>query len=229
MHVVKVSFFIILTIVCYRISRFLYIRYGHPLLNIVLLTIAMLLGILTLFNIPYEMYVVDTSIITDLLGPATIAFAVPLYKHRFLLKAYAASILLSVALGSLVSMWTAGYIALWGGLPQDVVASVITKGVTIPFAIEIVRIHGGIPALASVFIVATGTLGGALGLVVLNWLRIYDPVARGLAMGTVAHGQGTAMALLEGDQQGAMAGLAMTLAGIVTAFFSPIVFPFLMR
>jgi putative effector of murein hydrolase len=99
--------------------------------------------------------------------------------------------------------------------------SILPKGITIPFAVEIARLYGGIPPLATAFVVATGTLGSLLGGWLLNAARVTDPVARGLALGTVSHGQGTATALMEGEQQGAMAGLAMILAGILTVGFAP--------
>ena len=110
-----------------------------------------------------------------------------------------------------------------GGLTPEIIASLAPKSATIPIAVESARIEGGNPALAVAFVVATGTFGSVLGLELLNRFRISNPVARGLAMGTVSHGQGTAMAFTEGEQQGAMAGVAMALAGVLTALVVPVV------
>ncbi len=165
---------------------------------------------------------------TSLLGPATVGLAVPLYRHRSLLRGYAPAILIGVAVGVFTSMVSAAIIAFLAGLPREVVLSLVPKGVTIPFAVEIARIHGGSPALTSAFVIATGTLGSVFGGSLLTLTGIKDPVARGLAMGTGAHGQGTAMAFIEGQQQGSMAGLAMTLAGIMTASCAPILIPLLL-
>jgi putative effector of murein hydrolase len=151
-----------------------------------------------------------------------VGLAVPLYRHRGLLRRFGAAILGSVALGALLAMLSAGLMARLGGLPQDVVMSILPKGVTIPFAVEIARIYNGIPALTAAFVVATGTLGSLIGGWLLTLVGVHNPVARGLALGTVSHGQGTATALMEGEQQGAMAGLAMILAGIFTAGFAPL-------
>jgi putative effector of murein hydrolase len=95
--------------------------------------------------------------------------------------------------------------------------------------VEIAKLQGGSPGLASAFVVATGTLGSVFGAPLLNWAGIRNPVARGLAMGTSAHGQGTAMAFMEGEREGSMAGLAMTLSGLTTAALAPLVVRLLLR
>lgn len=212
-----------LTLAAYVGMRRLYLRYKHPLLNVVALGAALIITVLVVLGIPYSAYVPAKDIMTSLLGPATVGLAVPLYRHRGLLVRFGPAILGSVALGALLAMLTAGVIAQLGGLPTDVVMSIMPKGVTIPFAVEIARICGGIPALTAAFVVATGTLGSLIGGWLLTLARIQNPMARGLALGTVSHGQGTATALMEGEQQGAMAGLAMILAGIFTAGFAPLV------
>jgi predicted murein hydrolase (TIGR00659 family) len=221
-------FCVAITVGAYLAFRALCIRYNHPLLNVVVLSTAAVITILILCKIPYESYVPAKNIMSFMLGPATVALAVPLYRNRHLMKKYGPAIFVSVAAGSIVTMVSAGLVAQWGGLPKNVVISIIPKGVTIPFAVEITRIYGGEPAMTVAFVVATGTLGGTIGLTLLTWCRITNPMARGLAMGTAAHGQGIAMSFLEGDEQGAMAGLAMTLAGIMTAAAAPFLMPLLL-
>ena len=211
-----------LTLAAYAGVRALYLRYRHPLLNVVALGAGLVIAALLALHIPYADYVPAQKIMTALLGPATVGLAVPLYRYRGLLLRAAPAILGSVALGAVLAMLSAGGIAKLGGLPQDVVVSILPKGVSIPFAVEIAQIYHGIPALAAAFVVATGTLGSLFGGWLLTLARVRDPMARGLALGTVSHGQGTATALMEGEQQGAMAGLAMILAGICTAGFAPL-------
>jgi len=215
-------FAVALTLAAYLATRHLYLRFRHPLLNVVAWSAAIIICVLVACKIPYSAYVPAKDIMTALLGPATVGLAVPLYRHRGLLLRFAPAILGSVVLGALLAMMTASLMAQWGGLPRDVVMSILPKGVTIPFAVEIARIYGGIPALTAAFVVATGTLGSLCGGWLLTLARIDNPVARGLALGTVSHGQGTATALMEGELQGAMAGLAMILAGIFTAGFAPL-------
>lgn len=214
-----------LTVASYLIFRALYMRYSHPLINVVVLSAAAVIAVLLILKIPYKTYVPAKDIMIFLLGPATVALAVPLYAHRNLLAKYGVAIFISVATGAVITMVSAGLIAKFLGMPRQVVISIIPKGVTIPFAAEISRIYGGEPSVTIAFVVATGTLGGTIGLSLLTWSRITNPVARGIAMGTVAHGQGTAMAFMEGYEQGAMAGLAMTLAGIMTAAAAPLIVP----
>ena len=222
MHQLILLFTILLTVGAYLLAKSLYLRFRHPLMNIVLLGAGLIIVTLLALRIPYQAYLPGREIMTSLLGPATVGLAVPLYRHRSLLRQFAPAIVAGVVLGSLTSMLVAGLIALWVGLPREVVLSLLPKSVSIPFAVEIAKLHGGSPGLASAFVVATGTLGSVFGGSLLTWAGIQDPVARGLAMGTGAHGQGTAMAFMEGERQGAMGGLAMTLAGITTASLAPL-------
>jgi predicted murein hydrolase (TIGR00659 family) len=221
MRPLMVLFTILLTVGAYWFAKALYLRYRTPLLNIVLLGAGLVIATLLALKIPYQAYLPGRQIMTALLGPATVGLAVPLYRHRALLRRHALAIVAGVCLGSLTSMLAVGGIALMAGLPRDILLSLLPKSVTIPFAVEIARLQGGDPGLASAFVVATGTLGSVLGGTLLTWVRVKDPVARGLALGTGAHGQGTAMAFNEGELQGSIAGLAMTLAGIATALMAP--------
>lgn len=215
--------FILYTLAAYLLFRKLYIKYSHPLLNVVVLSAAAVILLLVLLDLPYASYLPAQKIMTFLLGPATVGLAVPLYRYRKLLLQAAPAILGSVAFGAFIAMTSASLIAVLGGLPHNVVISIMPKGVSIPFAVEVARIYDGDPALAAAFVVATGTLGSLLGVWTLNLFRIKSPMSRGLALGTVSHAQGTAAALEEGELPGAMGGLAMILAGILTAAFSPFV------
>lgn len=219
-------FYIAATLAAYTGMRYLYLRSkAHPLVNIVFFSAAGIIILLLATGAKYEDYVPAKNIMTLLLGPATVGLAVPLYRYRGLLRQSGLPIAGSVAAGAVLAMLSAGVISRLGGLPDDVVVSILPKGVSIPFAVEVAGMYGGIPALAAAFVVATGTLGSLLGAWTLSVFRIQDPVARGLSLGTVSHAQGTASALQEGELPGAMAGLAMILAGIFTAGLAPFVVP----
>lgn len=220
-------FYIALTIAVYYTVRRLYLKYNNPLLNIVALSAAVIIALLVFWDVPYPKYDPAKNVMTLLLGPATVALALPLYRYRVILRQQAGAIVFCVALGSLLATLTAALICQLGGLPREVVMSMLPKGVSIPFALEISAMYGGIPPMAAAFVVATGTLGSLFGSWILNRCRIHDPIARGLAFGTVSHAQGTASALMEGEQQGAMGGLALILAGILTALFAPAMVSFL--
>ena len=228
MEFLTTLFFILLTLVVYNVFRKIYFRFnGHPLLNIVGWSVAVLIAILVIWDIPYSKYEPAKDIMTLLLGPATVGLALPLYRYRNILRRQAVALIGTVAFGSLLAMLSAALICKIGGLPREVVMSIVPKGVSIPFAVEISQMYGGIPPLAAAFVVATGTLGAIMGGWLMNKFGITDAVARGLAYGTAAHAQGTAVALIEGEKQGAMGGLAMILAGILTAVMSPMVVHFL--
>ena len=218
------AWMIALTAALYLAARHVYLRRPHPLRNIVIWSAAVLIAFLVACDIPYSDYVPAKNIMTAPLGPATVGLAVPLYRYRKLLRSYGAAIIVSVAAGTLLSMILSGLICKYAGLSWDIVVSMTPKGASIPFAVEIARVYDGIPALSAAFVAATGTCMGPLGVVLLTWARISNPVARGLALGTVAHAQGVALSLEENPQQGAMAGLAMILAGIITAGLAPPVF-----
>ena len=229
MEVITTGIFILLTVAAYLGSRYLYFRYNNPLVNIVLISSAVLIAILSLGKFSYAAYTPAKDIMTILLGPATVSLAVPLYRNRQLLRQYGAAIILGVGMGTVVSMVTVLCITGAGGLSREIIVSIIPKSSTIPFAVDVAQMAGGNPALAVAFVVATGTFGSVAGLALLSWFKIHDPVARGLAMGTVSHGQGTAMALLEGEQQGSMAGVAMALAGIFTSVLAPVLILWFVR
>lgn len=211
------------TLLVYAVVRHLYLRYKHPLINVVGVSAAVIIATLVLCGVPYAAYEPAKNIMTALIGAATISLALPLYRYRMLLVRHAGAILVSVGAGAFAAMFSAGLIAQCGGLPREVVMSILPKGVSIPFAVEVAGIYNGIPSLSAAFVVATGTLGSLLGVWMLNLARITSPFARGLTLGTISHAQGTAAALQEGEEQGAMAGLAMILAGILTAAFAPLV------
>ena len=221
---VRVAWMIALTVALYLVTRRLYLRYKHPLLNVVLVCSAVQIAFFVACDIPYSEYVPAGKIMTTLLGPATVALAVPLYRYRGLLRGRGAAIIISVAAGTLLSMLVSGLWCKHAGLPWDIVVSMVPKGASIPFAVETARVYGGIPALSAAFVAVTGNSMGPLGVMLLAWARIHDSTARGLALGTVAHAQGVALSLVENPQQGAMAGLAMILAGIFTAWLAPLVF-----
>ena len=229
MQVMLSAGFIILTVGIYLICRYLYFRYNHPLINIVLLSAAVIIAILVVGKQDYAAYTPAKDVMTFLLGPATVALAVPLYRNRHLLKQYGIAIFTGVGLGTLVSMASVLFITQIGGLSREIIVSIIPKSSTVPFAVEVAAMAGGNPALAVAFVVATGTFGSVIGLSLLSRFKIYNPVARGLAMGTVSHGQGTAMALLEGEQPGAMGGVAMALAGIFTSVLAPVLIALFVR
>ena len=218
---------IILTVGVYALSRRAFLIYRCALLSPVFLSTLVIVAVLGLSRTPFARYKPAEEIITVLLGPAVVALALPLYRQRQSLLRMLPAMLAGIISGSLVSLGAAIAVARAVGLETVIVVSLAPKSVTAPVAVEVSRIVGGNQALTAAFVIATGVLGSMFGPWFLSQIRIDDPVARGLAVGTAAHGQGTAMMLEEGETQGAVSGAAMALAAIFVSLIAPLIIPWL--
>lgn len=221
-----IGFTILITVFGYWLSRYLFIRYKNPLLNPVFLTTMFVILVLTLLGLDFDDYKPGKEIMTFLLGPATVALALPLFHNRKVLWSGLVPVVLGILAGSLSNIIVVLLIGKAADLDHNILISLIPKSITAPIAIEVAKLTGGDPALTAIFVVATGMLGAIAGPALLTFLHVHNPVARGLAIGTTAHGQGTAIALQEGETQGAMSGVAMALAAVFTSFLVPFLIPF---
>ncbi|KJR48845.1 LrgA-associated membrane protein LrgB [Desulfosporosinus sp. I2] len=228
-NIVMNAFTIILTVAIYFISRKIFIKTQNALLNPLLLSTVAIILILHYSGITFEQYKPGKDIMTFLLGPATVALALPLYQNRHVLRKSWVPILIGLACGAVATLTTAVLLAKMSGLDSLIVKSIATKSITAPIAIEISHITGGDPAIAVAFVVFTGTLGSMIGAGFLSLCKIDNPLARGLAMGVTAHGQGTATILEEGQTQGAMAGVGMALSAIFISLIAPFYIPWLIK
>ncbi|HKD72605.1 MAG TPA: LrgB family protein [Candidatus Acidoferrum sp.] len=217
------------TALVYALSRVVGKRYPSPLTSPVFFSTPLVIAVVLLSGMHLSDYRPAKDIIVSLLGPATVALAVPLYKNRQTLLGNLFSASLGLALGSLSTLVIAALVARLFDLPQVIRASVSIKSVTAPVAIELAPMVNGDSTLAAAFVIATGIIGAMLGPWLMDKTGIRAPLARGLALGTISHGQGTAQAVIEGEVQGAAAGVAMVLAAILASFVAPILVPILLR
>lgn len=199
----------------------------NPLCHPVLISVAVLGAGLVATGTPYSTYFNGAQVIHLLLGPATVALAIPLYRQLPALRRSMTAIGLSLLLGCLVGIISAAKISLWFGASRQIVLSLAPKSVTAPIALGISEQIGGIAALTAALVVITGLLGAAFGPWILDRLGITDRRARGLAMGVAAHGIGTARALQSSEEEGAFAGMGMGLNGLATAAIVPLIIRFL--
>ena len=218
---------IALTVVIYALTRRAFLRYGYALLSPVFLSTVVVIAVLASSGIPFAEYRPAANIMTALLGPAVVALALPLYRQRASLAQRLPSVVAAVVTGTLVSLVIVVAVARLARMTPVIVVSLAPKSVTAPVAVDIARIVGGDPALTSAFVIATGLLGSVLGPWFLSRIGVDDPVARGLAVGTIAHGQGTAMMLQEGEMQGVMSSIAMALTAVFTSAIAPFAIPWL--
>lgn len=217
-------FGITLTLAIYALAQTLYRRTGSLLFNPVLLSILSIILLLLVCNIPYQSYAVGGRYLLFLLGPSVVALAIPLYARRREIWARRAPILAGVFAGGVFSVLSAVGIAWLLGGSRDVLLSLAPKSVTTPIAISIIEKIGGIAPLTAALVVLSGCLGAVCGPEFCRLIGLRNRVAIGLAVGTAAHGIGTARMLEVDRLGGAAAGLAIGLNGLLTAFLLPLMF-----
>lgn len=217
-----------LTLICYLLAVKIYHKaHGNPLLNPVALSILMIMSILSVFNISYSSYFSGAQFIHFLLGPATVALAIPLYFQLGKLKKVWIPLTVGLIVGISFSGFSAYYIAQYLGASEQTMLSMIPKSVTAPVAMGISEKNGGLPTLTAVFVVLTGIIGAVLGSWLFKVFRIQDDSIKGVAMGVTAHGLGTARSFQISPQMGAFAGLAMALSASISALILPLVLSFI--
>ena len=211
-----------LTLVAYVLAYALYRRSSfNPLVNPVAIAIIVLVTVLLATRTTYATYFDGAQFVHFLLGPATIALAVPLYEQWGKLKSHWPALVAALFVGIAVAAGSALLIAHWLGASQVTLASLVPKSVTTPVAMGISEKIGGLPSLTAVAVVITGIIGAAFGRFVLDAMRIEDHAVRGFAIGLAAHGQGVARAFVVSEEMGAFAGLAMGLAALASALLLP--------
>lgn len=176
-----------LTLAVYFAARWLARKLNMPLLNPLLVSMAVIIPLLLLTGIPYERYFQGSKILNDLLQPAVVALAFPLYEQLHQIRARWKSIIAVCFIGSLTAMISGGAIALWLGATPEIAASILPKSVTTPIAMAVADSLGGIPAISAVCVIFVGILGAVFGHTLFNLLKITTHSARGLAMGAASH------------------------------------------
>ena len=202
---------------------------GHPLANPVLISVVVLVALLTATGTPYPTYFDGAQFVHFLLGPATVALAIPLYAQFDRLKRMAMPLLVALLAGSVTAALSAVLIGKVLGASDATLFSLAPKSVTTPIAMGIAERLGGLPSLTAVLVILTGILGavGAQGL--YAFMKCRDPAVQGFALGVASHGIGTARAFQISEQTGAFAALAMGLNGLLTALLLPWLIPPLLR
>jgi predicted murein hydrolase (TIGR00659 family) len=211
------------TLVVYQGAYWIYRRANfHPLLNPVALSVATLVLLLTLTGTPYQTYFDGAQFVHFLLGPATVALAIPLYAQFGKLKSLLVPLLAALLAGALTAIVSAVGIAWLLGASRSTLISLAPKSVTTPIAMGITEKLGGLPSLTAVLVVSTGIIGAVTVKYVLDFLRVREHSVRGFAVGVAAHGIGTARAFQVSEEAGAFAGLGMGLNGLATALLFPL-------
>lgn len=219
-----------LTLAAYQAAWWIYQRcHSHPLANPVMIAVLMLASALTFTGTSYRAYFDGAQFVHFLLGPATVALAIPLYAQFQRLKTMALPLLLVLVAGSFTAATSAIAIGIWCGASKASVLSLAPKSATTPIAMGIAESLGGLPSLTAVLVIITGIVGAIAAQATFRWLKVDDDAVKGFAMGIASHGIGTARAFQISEQAGAFSALGMGLNGLMTALLVPLVTPWVTR
>lgn len=209
------------TLFAYVIAKKLYQRYQKIWLNPAITVSAVTICLMIVLGISYATYWQDTAWIVKLLGPATVAFAIPIYEYRHLIARYAGVLGVSIVVGMVVGVVTVYGCAKIFHFDDTLTYSLMARSISTPFAIALAdKIHGS-AELVSLFTLITGLVGMVLGDMILAFSRIRFHMANGVAFGNSAHGFGTARASQRDEGEGVIASLSMILAGLFMVFCGP--------
>ncbi len=215
-------FWLTVTLAAYALADGLSQRAGrNPLVNPVLIAVALLAGLLAATRTPYQTYFEGAQFVHFLLGPATVALAVPLHRNWATVRKALLPIAAALLAGSVVAVVSAVGIAWAFGAPFAVLASLAPKSVTAAIAMGVSQEIGGDPSLTATLVILTGILGAIMVTPLMNALGLTDYRARGFAVGVASHGIGTARAFQVDPVAGTFAGIALGLSGLVTALIVP--------
>jgi putative effector of murein hydrolase len=216
-------FSLILTLAAYQLGLMIYEQFDKsPLANPVAIAITLVITTITALGMPYAEYFAGAQFIHFLLGTATVALAVPIYKGWHLLKGRFTALGISLLVGGAVSIFSAVGLGVLFQLPQELVAPFYAKSVTAPIAMGVAQTIGASPTLTAVYAVATGIIGAILARYVLDFLKIGQWWQRGFAIGVAAHGIGTSRAFSVSAEAGAFASIGMGLHGVIGAALIPL-------
>ncbi|MGL5376948.1 MAG: LrgB family protein [Cetobacterium sp.] len=212
---------ILISLVAFQIGVYIYKKTKITLLNPLLIGISLVIFTLIKLDIPLSQYNKGTEIITFFLAPATVVLAVPLYNQIEILKKNIVPILVGITMGSLSAILSVIYLSKLVNLERNVLISILPKSITTAIGIEITKSLNANTGLTIVAIVSTGIVGAAIGPAICKLTKIDNSIAKGVAIGTASHAVGTSKAIELGEVEGAMSGLAIGIAGIITVFLIP--------
>lgn len=215
-------FGVALSVIAFWFGEKLQRKLKTPICNPLIIAIVLIVGILLIFDIPYDIYNVGGALINMFLAPATACLAVAIYTKIDILKQYWLPILVGCTVGSAASMGSIYVMCKLFGLDQSMTVSLLPKSVTTPIAVSISEPGGGVVPITVVAVIFTGILGSICAPMLIKLFHVSDSVAAGLAIGACSHAVGTSKAIEIGEIEGAMSGLAIGICGIITVLFSMI-------
>lgn len=213
-------FGIAVTVFFYGVGVWLNKKAKTPLVNSMMIGFLMIIAFLLIFDIPYENYKIGGDMINIFLAPATALIAVKIYQQFDRLKENWLPVLLGTAVGSAVSVICVILLCRVFLLDQELLASLLPKSVTTAIAVALSEQGGGLIPVTVAAVVITGVFGAAFAPLMIKVFGVKDPVEAGLAIGTCSHALGTTKAVELGDVEGAMSGVALGVAGLITIIYT---------
>ena len=210
------NFGVTVSLIGYGAGIMLKKKFKYAFLNPLLISIIFVIGVVMLCGVDYESYENSAQYLGYLLTPATVCLAVPLYQQMTLLKKNLAAVACGILAGVLASLGSVLLLAFLFGLEHDVYVTLLPKSITTAIGMGVSEELGGLVTITVAVIIVTGVIGNVIGEAVCKLFRIYEPIAKGLALGTSSHAIGTAKALEMGEVEGAMSSLAIAVAGLLT-------------
>ena len=214
--------FLIATLFGYILNKKLYRKYPYLVFSPAILLPTLLILAISALQSSYSTYMHYNQWIVWLLGPATVAFAIPIYEYRDVIRQHVLSISLGIILGMTAGVVSAFYLASLFDFDQITRYSLMSRSISTPFAMELTQNLGGSVELVILFTMMTGILGVACADLVLIALRLNSRFAQGAALGNAAHGFGTSKAFMRHRDEGVIACLSMVLSGIFMVLFGPL-------
>ncbi len=214
-------FGVAISLICYGVGLFINHKIKFPLANPLLIGVILIIVFLNVAGIKYENYLKGADFISYLLTPATVCLAVPLYEKLQLLKDNVIAILVGILSGIITSALIVWGICVIFNLDKTIFATMIPKSITTAIGMAVSEEMGGVVNITVAMIAITGITGNVIADLVLKIFSVKDPVAKGIAIGTSSHVMGTSKALEMGKTEGAMSGLAVAVAGLVTVLVVP--------
>ncbi|EDQ00991.1 LrgB family protein [Shewanella benthica] len=215
-------FSLVMTLVCYTGAKYAYGKFKFWWLSPIMLAPLGIISLVLLLDIPLASYFQFSHLLTLMLTPAVIAFAVPIYRERHLIAKYP----LTLSIGVVVGLFL-GLISSWGlsklvSLPPELSKSVLVRFVSTPFAMEATSSFGGVPELTAMLVLLTGVLGMMICEPIFRLAKINTSLGKGAALGASAHGVGAAKASEIGEEEGVVASLTMIFTGIAMVLAAPL-------
>ncbi|MBS1209469.1 MAG: lrgB [Proteobacteria bacterium] len=221
MNILSGLFWLALTVLLYAGMRGLHQRFPRPWLSPLIVVPAILMAVLLLARVPYAAYNAQSHWLSAMLGPATVAFAIPIHEYRHVIRRHWFPLVIGVVVGMGVAVFSTVWFCRLLGLPEALERSLSVRSISTPFAIAAAPQMGGQAELAAVFVVITGLVGMVLGEWLLGWLPVRTSLARGALFGAGAHAVGTVTAHKRDTEEGVISSLTMIIAGMLMVLLAP--------